>query len=110
MRERGLVDSDVKDKAKVQVKAFLQRIAHLDVEPALLRARLHQSGGRTMDTYALLIWRAIVVDKALRNPPMGIYRAGTINETWLRDLAKLSRFERGPQLAQEFLSNMALAW
>lgn len=104
MRERGLLDSDAKDKAREQVKAFLQRIAHLDVEPALLRAPLHQSGARTMDTYALLIWRAVVVEKAHRNPPQGIYRPGSITSTWLRDLAKLSRFERGPQLAKEYLS------
>jgi len=104
MRQRGLLDSDAKDKAKEQVQAFLQRIAHLDVEPALLRAPLHQSGARTMDTYALLIWRAVVVDKAHRNPPLGIYRTGSITPTWLRDLAKLSRFERGPLLAQEYLS------
>lgn len=104
MRQRGLLDSDEKDKARDQVRAFLQRIAQLDVEPALLRAPLHQSGSRTMDTYGLLIWRAVVVDKAHRNPPQGIYRQGTITQTWLRDLAKLSRFERGPLIAQEYLS------
>ena len=45
-----------------------------------------------------------MVDKAHRNPPQGIYRQGTITQTWLRDLAKLSRFERGPLIAQEYLS------
>lgn len=109
MCQRGLLVSDAKEKAREQVQAFLQRIAQLDVEPALLRAPLHQSGGRTMDTYALLIWRAVVVDKAHRNPPLGIYRAGSITPTWLRDLAKLSRFERGPQLAQEFLSQHGIS-
>ena len=109
MCQRGLLVSDAKDKAREQVQAFLRRIAQLDVEPALLRAPLHQSGGRTMDTYALLIWRAVVVDKAHRNPPLGIYRAGSITPTWLRDLAKLSRFERGPQLAQEFLSQHGIS-
>ncbi|RQM43988.1 ImmA/IrrE family metallo-endopeptidase [Paraburkholderia bannensis] len=104
MRERGLLKSDIKDKARELVRAFLQRVAQLDVEPALLRAPLHQSGARTMDTYALLIWRAVVVDKAHCNPPQGIYRADSITPTWLRDLAKLSRFERGPLLAQEYLS------
>lgn len=109
MCQRGLLASDAKEKAREQVQAFLQRIAQLDVEPALLRAPLHQSGGRTMDTYALHIWRAVVVDKAHRSPPQGIYRAGSITQTWLRDLAKLSRFERGPQLAQEFLSQHGIA-
>jgi HTH-type transcriptional regulator/antitoxin HigA len=60
MCQRGLLASDAKEKAREQVQAFLQRIAQLAVEPALLRAPLHQSGGRTMDTYALLIWRAVV--------------------------------------------------
>jgi HTH-type transcriptional regulator/antitoxin HigA len=104
MRERGLLSSDDMDQAMEQARAFLQRVAHIAFEPALLRAPLHQSGTRTIDTYALLVWRAVVVDKAHRNPPLGIYRQGAITSTGLRDLAKLSQFERGPCLAQEYLS------
>lgn len=104
MRERGLVTSTEHDAAEKQVRALLERVALMAHEPALLRAPLHQSGGRTMDTHALFIWRAVVVDKAHQHPPQGIYKAGTITPTWLRDLAKLSRFEQGPKLAQEFLS------
>lgn len=104
MRERGLLSSEDMDQAMEQARAFLQRVAHVAFEPALLRAPLHQSGARSIDTYALLVWRAVVVDRAHRHPPQGIYRHGAITATGLRDLAKLSQFERGPRLAHEYLS------
>ena len=104
MRERGLLSSENEDKAMEQARAFLERVALVAFEPALLRAPLHQSGARTIDVYALLVWRAVVIDKAHRHPPQGIYRQGAITPTSLRDLAKLSQFERGPRLAQEYLS------
>lgn len=73
-------------------------------QPALLRAPLHQSGSRTMDEYALLVWRALVVAKARKSPPRGSFKPGSVTSTWLRDLAKLSAFDGGPRLAHEFLS------
>jgi HTH-type transcriptional regulator/antitoxin HigA len=72
--------------------------------PALLRAPMHQSGSRTMDEYALLVWRVRVVAKAHKKPPRATYKEGVITPKWLRDLAKLSSFDEGPRLAQEYLS------
>jgi len=71
---------------------------------ALLRAPLHQSGSRTMDEYALLIWRVRVVNTARKSPPRAPFKPGSVTNAWLRDLAKLSAFDGGPRLAQEFLS------
>ena len=73
--------------------------------PALLRARLHQSGSRVMDEYALMVWRICVLKKARALKLATQYKEGIITEVWLRDLAKLSRFEKGPRLAQEFLAD-----
>ena len=57
-----------------------------------------------MDEFGLLAWRASVVRMAHASPPRGSYKDGVITPAWLRDVAKLSSFDRGPRLAQEFLS------
>ena len=76
---------------------------------ALLRAPLHQSGSRVMDEYALLVWRISALRKARSLRFSTTYRAGVITAEWLRNLAKLSRFERGPKLAQEYLIDHGIA-
>jgi len=37
------------------------------------------------------------------------YDGGTVTDAWLKDLTKLSRFEQGPRLAQEFLADAGIA-
>ena len=63
-----------------------------------------------MDDYALLVWRAAVLKKARQQKKKLAtqYKKGSITEEWLRDLAKLSRFEQGPLLAQEHLANIGI--
>ena len=115
MWERGYF-ADIKGGIK-QVKEYAEdlmrkfmRGAHEDMKrPALLRARLHQSGSRMMDEYALLVWRICVLKKARTLKLSTKYKEGAITDDWLRDLAKLSRFEKGPSLAQEFLADSGIA-
>lgn len=110
MSDRGLLPAidgrgqKAQEQAAAEVKKFLARVAGLAKEPAFLRARLFQSGGRTMDDCALLVWRAAVVVKASRFPPKKAYVPGLINNAWLRKLAQKSKHENGPQLAREYLS------
>lgn len=74
-----------------------------------LRAPLHQEGAREMDEKALLVWRVAAIKKAramrLKRPFLG----ESITGEWLRDLARLSRFEIGPRLAQEYLADSGIA-
>jgi HTH-type transcriptional regulator/antitoxin HigA len=72
---------------------------------AFLRAPLHQSGARMMDESALCVWRLCVIKKARSVSLATKYKETTITDGWLRDLAKLSSFEHGPHLAQEYLRN-----
>lgn len=99
----------VKEYAEDLVRKFMRGELGDRVRPALLRARLHQSGSRVMDEYALLIWRICVLKKARSLKLTTQYKDGTITDEWLRDLAKLSRFEKGPSLAQEFLADNGIA-
>ncbi|HEX2544478.1 MAG TPA: ImmA/IrrE family metallo-endopeptidase [Ramlibacter sp.] len=110
MYERGLFPnhagglSSLRANAQRLIKGFLATVQSVNATPALLRAPLFQSGGRTMDDYGLLVWRALVIRKAHRFPPRASYRPGVITAAWLRDLCKLSSFDKGPRLAHEYLS------
>lgn len=94
----------LRENAEELVAPLLRPLCGNTHSPALLRAPLHQSGSRTMDEYALLVWRVLVVNKARKMPPRAPFKVGSVTSTWLRDLAKLSAFDGGPRLAQEFLS------
>lgn len=61
-----------------------------------------------MDEYALLVWRVAVLKKARQQKLKAQYKSGSITDEWLRDLAKLSRFEHGPRLAQEYLADIGI--
>ncbi len=111
MWERGhLADfkggiKQVKEYAEDLVRKFMRGAIGDMARPALLRAPLHQSGSRVMDEYALLVWRICVLKKARTLKLATQYKEGIITDEWLRELAKLSRFEKGPRLAQEFLAD-----
>jgi HTH-type transcriptional regulator/antitoxin HigA len=96
----------VKDHAEEAIREFMQN-SHL--QPARLRAPLHQKGVRTMDEYALLAWRVAVLKKARGLKLTREYVDGSITDAWLSDLTKLSRFDQGPRLAQEFLADAGIA-
>ena len=95
----------VKEYAEDLVRKFMRGALGDGARPALLRAPLHQGGSRIMDEYALLVWRICVLKKARNLRPATPYREGVITLDWLRDLAKLSRFDTGPRLAREFLAD-----
>ena len=98
-----------KEYAEELIEQFMRGVFGTANRPALLRAPLYQSGSRVMDEYALLIWRAHVVKKARAMKIKSSYRNNTITDDWLRDLAKLSKFDKGPQLAQEYLAHHGIA-
>lgn len=97
-----------KEYAEDLMRQFMRGTIDDMARPALLRAPLHQSGSRVMDEYALLVWRIAVLKKARTQKVASQYKTGTITSEWLRDLVKLSRFDKGPRLAQEFLADSGI--
>jgi len=110
MNERGMFGnnqlklSDLKTRAAEFIEGILRSVQVSPQSPAFLRARLHQSGNRTIDEPGLLIWKICVAQKARTIAIRGKYEPKTISPNWLRNLAKLSAFDAGPKLAQEHLS------
>lgn len=115
MMERGCFPdfkggvTQVKDYAEELIRKFMRGVMHQQASPTLMRAPMHQSGSREMDSYALMVWRICVLKKARAQATTKKYREGSISEDWLRDLAKLSRFDSGPRLAQEFLADAGVS-
>jgi HTH-type transcriptional regulator/antitoxin HigA len=96
-------------KAEELVRGFMHGVSPDGPEPALLRAPLQQSGARTMDDYALLVWRVAVLKKSRKIALTGKYKPGVITTDWLQELARLSAFDSGPKLAQEYLAQSGIA-
>lgn len=94
----------LKDYAEDLVRKFMQDILPKRMEPAFLRAPLHQRGDRQADEMAILAWRMCVLRKAREVISTREYKHGTITPEWLRELAKLSAFDEGPKLAKEHLA------
>lgn len=115
MQERGLFGETkrtaayLKEYAEELVTGFFRGMSGLGGQPIMLRATLHQSGARTMDETALKVWQACALRKARSRTLKGKYQEDTITQQWLRDLVRLSSFESGPLLAQEYLSNYGIA-
>jgi HTH-type transcriptional regulator/antitoxin HigA len=58
--------------------------------------------------FALKAWYARVVSKAEEQSVTGVYNKNTINETWLKQLAELSKDANGPVRAAEYLKNSGI--
>lgn len=94
----------LKDYAEDLLRKFMQDLLPKRMEPAFLRAPLHQRGDRKADEMAILAWRMCVLRKAREVISTREYKHGTITPEWLRELAKLSAFDEGPKLAKEHLA------
>lgn len=115
MFERGYFEGfrgtlrQARENTEELIRSFMSGIHLLPAQQTRLRAPMHQSGSRLMDDYALLTWHAAVVKKARKINFKSAYVKGSLTDERLKEVARLSRFEQGPRLAQEFLADMGIA-
>ena len=64
---------------------------------------------RQIDEYALTAWTARIVIRALEVPPPIRYKPGTVDLRFMQELTRLSTFDTGPRLAQEYLSRFGIS-
>ena len=105
---RGTV-REARDSAEELIRAFMRGIQLSSTQQARLRAPMHQSGSRLMDEYGLLAWYVAVLNKAGQIKFKSAYMQESLTDERLKELVRLSRFEQGPRLAQEFLADMGIA-
>lgn len=73
--------------------------------PALNRQHLRDGGNQ--DEHALTAWRIRVATLALQET-LPAYQPGTVTESFLRELARLSYLSEGPKLAKEYLNKSGI--
>lgn len=101
--------AEAKNNREELIRGFMRGMDFRPAQEARLRAPMHQNGGRLMDEYALLTWRVAVLKKARQIKLKSAYAEGCLTDDRLKELARLSRFEQGPRLAQEFLADLGIA-
>lgn len=98
----------LKDYAEDLIAKFKGDFLPEHLEPAFLRAPMHQRGSRQADDMALLAWRMCVVRSARETNITRKYKLGSVTPACLRELAKLSAFDEGPKLAKEYLARLGI--
>lgn len=102
--------ADLKDRAEGIMRGLIDQAGGVKALSAVLY-RKNNSARRNarMDPYALQAWCLYVLAEARRRGLEGKYREGVIDESFLREVARLSVFTEGPKLAVEFLAQHGIA-
>ncbi len=93
---------EAREQAEELLREFFKSIDADNLQPALFRKNLRS--GSEMDIYALIAWQVRVLNAAQGVPTPKRYKHGTITMEFLRQLVKLSYFDKGLLLAREFLN------
>ncbi len=112
MINRGWIDSYYKkhmDKARDAVSAFLKPIANDMPMEVFCRRTIHERVGKELDKYSLYAWIAAVLIKAREMSSLPRFDQNDITNNFLKEVAKLSRFNDGPLRAKEYLANNGIA-
>jgi len=96
---------EAKQQLEELLGRFMEPLGETSLAPALNRQHV-RDGGKD-DPNALTAWRIRVATLALEQD-LPAYRPGTVEISFLRELAKLSYLESGPCLAKEFLGKAGI--
>lgn len=111
MVARGWIDK-ISGKTKSieqQVQDFISQIGWQFSDTAFKRS-IHGDAFSPATKYALYAWLSRVVQKSReQRSGLGKYDCTIINASTLRELAQLSWFEEGPQLAIEYLNKLGIS-
>lgn len=102
--------NDLKEYASEYIGDFLRKAGfNSDFQPMLARSSANLSeNSKECDAYARLIWQAQIIHKAKYLNVTEEYKVGTVTKQWMQDVAKLSWYESGPQLAIEHLKKFGI--
>lgn len=107
MIKRGWIKkkNDIKNHAEEVLQEFI-KIANGSnlVSDALFRKSPGPRENSKTDHYALYAWCLKLISLARETSLPIKYKPGTVNETFLNEVAKLSYFDNGPLLAKEYLA------
>ena len=102
--------SDLKDRAEEIMRKLIKQAGGINTfSVALYRKNNSVRRNARMDPYALQAWCLYVLAQARCRGLEGKYQEGVIDESFLREVARLSVFTEGPKLAVEFLAQHGIA-
>lgn len=104
---KGKIDNlyQLKEYAEDILKPFIDLLHTGCSSPLLPRSSVERfRSAKKIDTYALTIWQAGVVQKAIKSQ-IGDFSPKVLNGDFMRQICRLSVFEKGPLLAKELLNN-----
>ena len=113
MKKRGYFDgifngklSELKEYGAEHLSKFVSSVKNgFSLQPAMLRSSAHKrSNEKEIDEFALWAWQLRVLQKANAEKLISNYKKGTVDLEWMRKLAQLSEFDKGPLLAKEYLN------
>lgn len=112
MVQRGWIQehiTDFRQQAEPVLRRFFGSVGPATAAVALYRHTPHVRSAREMDPYALAAWTARVAIRAKSEPSSRAYSLGVVNIAFMREVVRLSIFERGPLLAKEYLEKHGIA-
>lgn len=99
----------LKENAEELMRSFIAQAGGLEVvSPAFFRQGKGARYNCKMDPYALTAWCIRVLAIAKNNPLKRKYKKGSIKQSTLQEIARLSYFEDGPLLAKEYLQKSGI--
>ncbi|WP_411753193.1 ImmA/IrrE family metallo-endopeptidase [Serratia sp. (in: enterobacteria)] len=102
-------NSEEKQSAEEIIKNFISQVGWQFGTAAFKRTLSGEAYSPTTK-YALYAWLSRVVQRAReKKPRLGSFDNSVLNASFLRDIAQLSWFEKGPLLAIEFLEKHGIA-
>jgi HTH-type transcriptional regulator/antitoxin HigA len=99
MAARGWVENSVQS-----VKSFFTQFPSPVRSAILLRKTKHIRSARGMDTHALTAWVARIVTIANERSDLGKYYKGSVNLSFMQEVARCSTFNNGPVVVCDFLA------
>lgn len=112
MVKRGWIGTKYRDLNAHADELMEQFLAPLGGEIpgiAICRRTIHKRSKQEMDMNALLAWTARVIIRADEECCPSEFIPGTVTKDFLREVARLSGFDKGPLLAKEFLEKHGIA-
>ncbi len=95
---------NLKENAEELMRSFITQAGGLEaVSPAFFRKGKGARYNSKMDPYALTAWCVRVLAIARNNPLKHKYKKGSIKQSTLQEIARLSYFEDGPLRAREYM-------
>lgn len=101
--------AEIRQNGEELVRLFVSNVGPQVLSSLLPKQTRFVRSARPSDQYSLIAWAIRVITISNQSPPVERYRSGTITLDFMRDVARLSRSDRGPIEAIELLARSGVS-